>query len=323
MPRYVVRDGDHPIKTYVLIPKGIDKSLASHPILLNWHGGYLWLASGLYPPAFPDRFLPFAEKHNAIIISPNYTVLPNKEGAKVVVEDVLSFHEWLTTAFVPLLKEKAPELKPDLSRVIVYGASSGGYVALLHALEYPDFFKGVGVAYGAVNLDTEFWRKGGRAVGAENPMQLADEVFMDDDTVKKLIEEYKNGPRVSEDDAMERSLFATSAARAGLYVDEFNARGKLEDDESIWLNRRIDKGAKLPKRIWLMHGIADNVVPVATTEELAAVLEKRGGHELRVDLIEDGGHVLENQDWSETAGVRVDRKLRMAYAWFAENWVAK
>ncbi|UNI23258.1 hypothetical protein JDV02_009090 [Purpureocillium takamizusanense] len=342
---YVTRE-NHPILAHVLIPKDMDPAPPGpRPVIVNWHGGYLIAAHGLYAPFFPQFVLALARKHAAVIVSPDYTLLPHADGLAAVQDDVRAFHGWFTTALGPLLVATATAnttdekqattttttmatITPDLSRVLLSGGSAGGYVATSHALAFPDAFRGLALTYPMIDFDTEWWRRGSQAVGAPNPGRVPDAAFPADvTTVRARIEREHTatalGSRVSAAADDERLGFGSEIARAGLFHDVFNPDGRLDGDESVWINRRIAGGSGesllLPPRVWVLHGDADSAVPVETSVSFAETMERQG-RPVRLDVIagmDHGFDLFPGQGWKGPD----DPVILEATAWLAEEWL--
>ncbi|XHF96374.1 hypothetical protein AWENTII_000011 [Aspergillus wentii] len=74
---------DHEITTDVLYPKSLTSS-TPRPVLLRYHGGGFFSGSSLFPGFFNPWYIELAERYGAIIISPNYRLLPESS-----IEDTL------------------------------------------------------------------------------------------------------------------------------------------------------------------------------------------------------------------------------------------
>jgi acetyl esterase/lipase len=64
-----------------------------------------------------------------MIIGVNYRLLPESNGIDIM-QDVADFWEWLPTKLPEYLQSSAPSIEADLSKVIAYGDSAGGYLAI-------------------------------------------------------------------------------------------------------------------------------------------------------------------------------------------------
>lgn len=79
------------------------------------------------------RFLEFALSHNALIISPDHRLLPEANGVDVLA-DVEKFSAWMHDELPVIADKEGWSASPDLDRVAVVGASSGGYLAVQMAV---------------------------------------------------------------------------------------------------------------------------------------------------------------------------------------------
>lgn len=314
--RYVKRE-EHEILAHVLIPK--DSHSEPRPVIVNWHGGYLVGGHGLYPPIFPQFIINLALKHSAVIISPDYTLLPHQDGLAAIQDDILAFHSWLNCQLPELLEKRVPGAFIDVSRLLVHGASAGGYVALAHALAEPAAIGALSLSYPMIDFDTDWWKKGIKAVNAPNPFHYPDEAFpANDDDVKARIETYRNGPRESVT-GIDRVAVGMWIARIGLFHDVFNPNGRLDENELVWLNRRVKTGARLPERIWVLHGSGDTAVPPDTSTLFAAVMEAQG-RKVRLDMVDGKEHGFDMAASENWQGAN-DPLILEATAWLAETWL--
>ncbi len=135
------------ISTDVLIPKTLLESHApwSCPVLLRVHGGFLVrytfpietlsacnltdrqvTGSSRYAPWFSTWILDYAAKNNAIIVSPNYRLLPEATGEHIL-EDMNDLWNWLHQGGLSECLREAGHLQVtvDLSRLLLLGESAG------------------------------------------------------------------------------------------------------------------------------------------------------------------------------------------------------
>ncbi|KHN97501.1 uncharacterized protein MAM_04516 [Metarhizium album ARSEF 1941] len=313
---FVIRD-NHPILAHILLPR--DSSSKPHPVIINWHGGYLVAGHGLFPLFFPPLLLQLAKKHSAIIVSPDHTLLPHKDGLAVIQEDAESFHVWLHSWFPKVLAQRTSHCEVDLTRTLLHGSSSGAYVAMSSALAHPDSYRSLSLMYPMIDFDTEWWRRGSRAAGAPNPGCLPDAAFpADDGAVRAELERFLEAPIVTMPKA-ERDGFGAWVARAGLFPELFNPGGKLDDHPTVWLNRRVQQGAKLPERIWVLHADADTVVPIETSLTFQETM-KGQQRPVRLDIVEGLDHCC---DMAITEGWKgsQDPVILEAADWLVEKWL--
>lgn len=274
-------------------------------------------AHGLYAPYFSEYLLDVATKYDAILVSPDYTLLPRKHGLQDVQDDIKAFHHWLISDFSKVLAEHSVEA--DLSKILLHGGSAGGYAALSQALAFPDAFKALSLLYPMLDFDTEWWHKGTKALGLPNPVKVPDEFFPTHEDLVKRIDEARNGQRVSYG-GEDRVAFGVIIAQAGLFQDVFNPNGDLSDDKTVWLNRRVKDGAKLPGRIWVLHGDDDTAVPHETSLTFAETMEKQG-RPVRLDIVKGVDHGFEGTASATWKG-RQDPLITDGVSWLAESWLS-
>jgi len=89
----------------------------------------------MYEPRFARWLLELELRNDAIVISPDYRLVPEATGADVL-NDVRSFWRWLQ-ADLPGLAEARRWTRPDLVRILCCGESSGGLLSVYCALQLP------------------------------------------------------------------------------------------------------------------------------------------------------------------------------------------
>lgn len=84
--------------------------------------------SSLYPPWLGDWVLQLALDVGAVIVSPNYRLMPEATGSEVL-EDMNAFWKWLQQGGVDaaLARSSIVSIRTDLGRVLVLGESAGKF----------------------------------------------------------------------------------------------------------------------------------------------------------------------------------------------------
>lgn len=228
----------------VLIPKGLAPGV--HPVIFNFHGGFLVNAHSLFAPFFPIWSLKLALESKAIIVSPDYRLLPSENGVADILEDLEEFWQWSRSdTFVKILQNRSPGHSLDVSRLLLTGSSAGGYAAMQLALTHPDDITAVATAYPFVNPKDPIMFSGPRD---DEPtiLRMALEEMPSKTSVLDWIEETKN--KVTTKAGFERTPFAAAASQHGLYYSKiFDPKGL--DRSDFIPTERLRAGARLPKKM--------------------------------------------------------------------------
>ena len=151
---------------------------SKRPVLINIHGG----PEAQSRPGFMGRSNYFVDELGIAIIDPNvrgstghgktFATLDNGMKREGSVRDIGALLDWIATQ---------PDL--DSSRVVVYGGSYGGYMALAVATNYPDRIAGAIDAVGIANFvsfleNTESYRRDLRRVEYGNERDPAMRAFL-------------------------------------------------------------------------------------------------------------------------------------------------
>jgi acetyl esterase/lipase len=285
-------------------------------LIINWHGGGLTRGSALFPLFFPPWLLTLAEKHEAIIISPDYTLLPSPNGLADITADIEDFWKWLHKSCPSILSSRAPLHTIDLDHILVNGGSAGGYLAASLSLSHPHEIRALALAYPMLDFDSEWFKRGSAAVGAPNPFNAPDSAFPSVEALRAKVADLAAGPVASED-SIDRDGLMGGLARYGLLHEIFDPKGDLGGEIGVWPVRRVKAGEKLPARVWVMHGEVDSAVPVDGSRVFCAEVEKAlGGHEVevRLDLVPGKDHGF---DFDPAVG----GLIKEATTWLAEIWL--
>jgi acetyl esterase/lipase len=129
----------------ILIPKR--KSTTARPVIVRIHGGFLVSAivrvlitqtykaiqitgSSLFPAWFSKWILDFADEHDAIILSPNYRLLPEVKG-KDIIQDMANFWTWVQSGGPGrhLASAGRSSVAMNLAQTLLVGESAGKIIA--------------------------------------------------------------------------------------------------------------------------------------------------------------------------------------------------
>ncbi|KAH8431064.1 alpha/beta hydrolase [Aspergillus melleus] len=155
-------DGLCQIATDILIPRTFRDNNAcdQRPVIIRIHGGFLVTGSSLYAPWFNTWILDYALQNDAIIISPNYRLLPEVTGSQIL-EDIHDLWSWIHDGSVDQVMQSAgyQGLALNLESILLVGESAGGYLATQIAISYPSQIRALIAAYPMLDLESTFYTK--------------------------------------------------------------------------------------------------------------------------------------------------------------------
>jgi acetyl esterase/lipase len=285
----------HDIKSAVLIPKGL--AAGNHPVILNIHGGFFTMAHSLFAEFFPQWALELAREKGAIIVSADYRLLPTANGIVDQAQDISDWWAWTRTDLNEVLQKRFPGHSADLSRLVLTGASAGGYHAAQLALSHPDDISILAVGYPALGLKDHLFTTGPRA-GESNILNFPGEAIPSKEKVIEWIDETRK--TIATKAGFERIPFSVGACHGGIFYDQIIDNKNLNLPELFPL-ARMETGARLPKKVWMIHGENDVTVRIENTRRFAAIIaDQLPDTQLRLDAVEgmDHGFDVEEKNWA-------------------------
>ncbi|KAI5245410.1 alpha/beta-hydrolase [Aureobasidium subglaciale] len=277
----------------VFVPKSIGKG-QNLPVHVRWHGGALINGGRVYEPWFPKWTIDLAALHNAIIVCPDYRLLPESSGLDIL-SDLHNFYIWLHTHLPSFLStafsSQAP--KPDLSSILVTGESAGGYMAVQSALlGETKGVKAVIAHYPMIDLKDAWYSEPGRkVVWGQSPPEYP-EGWLDEQ-----LEAAKSAGAVTHRIPKESELdLFVALLLEGRYTELLGTDSRLYPLEN--LENKRGQGGKLPP-MWVFHGDKDSIIPIDGTLRFLEVT--RGEVEGRIVTGQEHGfdndEVRLDEDW--------------------------
>ncbi|KAI0124128.1 putative polyketide synthase [Xylariales sp. AK1849] len=262
---------DHNLWTSILTPKGLteerrggDGAHTHVPVLVFWHGGGFIVGDRLYEPWWPGWLLEFALSQNAMIVAPDYRLLPEASGADIV-DDLHAFWTWFLETFPGVVESESWSVRPDVGRILCAGHSAGGTLALLSALERPDAaVKAILSLYGPLD-DSVPELKMARPrmiLGSWPPPPRQAEA-----TIRSYVQRTRGTVR-THGDPVEMWELVTCILQQGRLPRMMNQR----PDPRLDAIATIEKNRTLPP-IWLIHGENDSVVPSSCSTDFIRRVE--------------------------------------------------
>lgn len=298
---------DHALTTDVLVPAHLlldtssqpssSSSSSPRPLLLRFHGGGLIAGSSLFPDFFAPWQLALARRHSAIIVSPNYRLLPESSVADALA-DIEDFWTWIHSSLADFLAQQttgqAGILRVDTGRIITSGDSAGGYLSLMLGISHADGIRAVTAAYPMVDVKSRHFTE-----AYAKPM--FDLPQFPRSFVDEHLEKVRTGalPKVvSEDARLERGPLMIAMTQDG-FCREFFPKKRRE----LFPLDRVEDGERFPRGgVFVWHGRQDSIVPVEGSVKLEELVRKVDpGAKFRLTLRE-GDHGFDgessiDEDW--------------------------
>lgn len=279
----------------VLIPKTVHTG--TRPIIAHFHGGFLITGHALYPDWTQQWSLSYTLLHSAILVMPNYRLFPESTGLEIL-SDVRDFWTWVKEELPGYLKRVGSDITPDFGKVLSYGDSAGGYLAIQSGLIRPDFVKAVVAAYPMTYIDSPWYTVASTGKNPNGAPEIPKEVF------EQHVKDTPEGKIVSGAFPPERMQLTLSILQSGGFKG-------LGDDDRLFPGRVLEKmdwGEKVPF-LFAFHGTKDRAVPCEETRKFVGRWEEKFGVGSVVGVFREG----------EDHGFDVETKLDDA--WLQEGLV--
>ena len=251
-----------------------------------------------------SRIIELAALHNAIIVAPDYRLLPESSGLDIL-SDLHNFYGWLhnhLASFVAISFSQQA-VAPDLSNILITGESAGGYMAVQSILlGETKGVKAVIAHYPMIDLKDAWYSKPSRKVIWGQPPPSYPDGWLDQQleaakTTKPVTERI---PKEGEPDVFVASLLE------GRYTEILGSDSRLFPLEN--LKSFQQRGVSLTP-IWMFHGDGDTLIPVDGTLKFVREAQ-RGVKETIVAGAEHGfdndsitldtDWVMEGREWLKT-----------------------
>ncbi|KAB8345983.1 hypothetical protein FH972_023035 [Carpinus fangiana] len=285
----------HPIELTILTPKTL-KFRDNVPVIVRLHGGFLFTGWRLFPDWCAAWLLDFAVRSNAIMVIPDYRLLPEATGVDILedLRDIVKFlANDLDAALAPL------GITADTKSTLVVGESAGGWASVNTGLLYANLdpkvqFSAIISAYGVLDVRSRFFtEKYDKPILGGPPM-----------TPLSVLEDHKAAvkagtkPAVSTTGEFERIGLALAAVQNGIYAK------CLGDESELYPLDNLERAKSMPP-LWLFHGRQDSAVPVANSELFAEMAKSACGGNTQVLLtLQDGEHGFDAESSVDTEWVK-------------------
>ncbi|KAJ6111906.1 hypothetical protein N7523_007967 [Penicillium sp. IBT 18751x] len=300
--------GDHPIRTDILVPQ--KPHTGKRPVILRFHGGGLVFGDSLFMDFWPHWVSDLALAYNAIIISPNYRLMP--EGTSVqIYEDMEDFWSWVhSPSLAELLAAHSTPTEVDLDRILTAGESAGGLLSVYLALSHPNEIRAATAAYPAVDIGSDDYGRPRASPCFGN--HVPESVIQAEESAAQI------GTAESSITKESRIVYMLAALEHGMLNSVYERGTEGVPREGLYPMVKLEEhGLEIPVGgIAIIQGRQDSVVPVGGVEKFVEkareVTKGKAGNEGLVLTIRDGEHGFDegsrySEEWlRDTFKVAID-----------------
>lgn len=188
------------------------------------------------------RLLQLAESKGAIIITPDYRLVPEARGVDIL-EDVKDFWTWVHNSFPSKVSSALPkDASVDVNKIAACGESAGGYLALQSGFLFPEArIKLIMAQYGTLDIDHPDYNRGPHTVPASGS------------AVDKYISNLKPGAIRINSPNPDRWDFCMEVLQEGRHHD------LIGNEPDLHLMDTMKRAKNIPP-IWFAQGTTDEIV---------------------------------------------------------------
>ncbi|KAK9427919.1 Alpha/Beta hydrolase protein [Lipomyces doorenjongii] len=276
--------GDHEIAVDILIPKHL--SSGNRPVIVRFHGGYLITGSRLFADWFASWVIEYALLHSAIIVTPDYRLLPESTGADIN-EDVSDIWTWVHRDLPAFLSSCGSGINVDMEKLLVVGESAGGYLVIQSALSQPGISAAI-AAYPMIDLKSDFYTKAFEKPILGCPMLPSN--IIDEHTTKFT----RNQIIVTSAVPPDRSDLAFAIVQQGRLLDFFG-----NGPPTLFPMEQLEHVDSVPP-LFIFHGRDDSAVPFEESDSFVTKLRTKLPESKVHFAVEPGEHGLDATATLET-----------------------
>ncbi|KAF5861463.1 hypothetical protein ETB97_012943 [Aspergillus alliaceus] len=256
------------------------------PILLRYHGGGLIAGYSLFAPFFNPWYLELAQEYSAVIVSPNYRLLPEATTFEIL-RDVEDHWKWMHESLAQFLYQHTNgTIQPDLTRILTSGDSAGGYLSIQMGLSHPEEIRAVNAVYPLVDTNSPHFTSQTEKVVLSLPTFPRDLLTRHIKAAREREAVTQQKVVVSAPAEEGRTKLMFSVCQHGL-LGQFFPRDALE----LHPLERLDAGARFPRGgVLVLHGRDDSVVPVEGSYKLKEKIDQVDRNLNFKLVVKDGEH---------------------------------
>ena len=224
-----------------------------------------------------------ALKHEAVIISPNYRLMP-EALSKEIYEDVEDLWTWVhSSTLANLLAVHSTPAELDLDRILTAGGSAGGSLSLYLALAHPDQIRAATASYPGVDMSVPAYTepRNGPVWGFDVP----------ESAFEKVMSSASSGSGVSSVSGPDRLAFMIACIQHGNLGKLYQRETEGVPPEFLYPLARLEKTRKVPRGgVCIFQGRQDSVIPASETEKFVARAKELTSDEDVTLVVREGEH---------------------------------
>jgi acetyl esterase/lipase len=212
--------------------------------------------------------------------------MPESNGLEIL-SDIQDFWIWIQNDLAQYLKAIGSDITPDYEKVLAYGESAGGYLAIQSALTRPDLVKAVVAAYPMTYVDSPWYAAASTTKSPLGGPQIPKKIL--DDHIAAIPKDKICAGAFPPD----RMMLALSALQSG------ELSGLIGTDDALFPARILEKvqsGQNAPF-LFTFHGTEDSAVPCEETKRFLSSWLEKFGPESGVGRFMSGDHGLD-AEWN-------------------------
>jgi len=255
-----------------------------------------------------------AALHTAIIVCPDYRLLPESVGLDIL-SDLHHFYNWLHTNLTSFLTVSFSDASPtpDLTDILVTGESAGGYIAIQSTLLGE--IKGVKAIiahYPMIDLRNAWYSEPGhKSIWSQPPPTFPKGWLEEQLEAAKLAQPVTS--RIPKEGDLD--IFV-ALLQAGRYTETLGSDSSLFPLENL---KTVKENGGSLKPMWIFHGDKDSLVPVHGTikfiEEVKRVFGEKEAGKVKSRVVMGMEHGFDNDE----VGLEVDWVIE-AQEWLKAYW---
>ncbi|KAJ5605174.1 hypothetical protein N7510_010328 [Penicillium lagena] len=267
------------ITTDIYLPAAASEQ-RKYPVVIDIHGGAFMLGH--------SRMVSLPQVNDClsrgwIVLVPNHRLCPGVNLLDGPMQDIRDLLSWIYEGHLDEYLSSQGSWRADLENVAAFGTSSGGHLALSLGFGVPKPIKAILSLYGAVHFTDPFWKKPLPHIAAKLPPNLEesflnkvyDEKPVPTDSSVSLEGQTESGAAKGPNFSRPRDAFAFTQISRGTIIDAIYPASQSTDAKMDLIDPARNISGDFPPT-YIVHGMADTMVPIELSRELHRRLQEAG-----------------------------------------------